>query len=220
VTNAPFSLHLGEDDGDSLGAIDRRVIQLFALVAEALAGATHALLAADRDAARSLAARDEAIDQLYRELEQAAARRAETAGSVAELRYLVTVLRLLPEIERSGDLAKHVASRAIRGLGVELSHRTRGMIEQMGEISCEMWRRTADAYADRDPEAAGGLEELDDDLDELHVLLTAEIASGSMTVPVAIEAALVARFYERLGDHAVNLARRIAELPPSDTVAG
>ncbi len=220
MTNAPFSLHLGEDDGDSLGAIDRRVIQLFALVAEALAGATHALLAADRDAARSLAARDEAIDQLYRELEQAAARRAETAGSVAELRYLVTVLRLLPEIERSGDLAKHVASRAIRGLGVELSHRTRGMIEQMGEISCEMWRRTADAYADRDPEAAGGLEELDDDLDELHVLLTAEIASGSMTVPVAIEAALVARFYERLGDHAVNLARRIAELPPSDTVAG
>jgi phosphate transport system protein len=220
VTNAPFSLHLGEDDGDSLGAIDRRVIQLFALVAEALAGATHALLAADRDAARSLAARDEAIDQLYRELEQAAARRAETAGSVAELRYLVTVLRLLPEIERSGDLAKHIASRAIRGLGVELSHRTRGMIEQMGEISCEMWRRTADAYADRDPEAAGGLEELDDDLDELHVLLTAEIASGSMTVPVAIEAALVARFYERLGDHAVNLARRIAELPPSDTVAG
>ena len=54
------------------------------------------------------------------------------------------------------------------------------------------------------------VEELDDELDELHVTLTAEIASGSMPLPVAIEAALVARFYERFGDHAVNLARRIA----------
>lgn len=215
MANAPFSLHLREeDDSDGPAVIDRKVIQLFALVAEALAGATHALLAADREAARSLTAQDEAIDALYRDLEQATARRAEAARSVEELRYLVTVLRILPEIERSGDLAKHVASRAVRGLGVELSHRTRGMIEQMGEIVCAMWRQTTDAYADRDAAAAAGLEELDDELDELHVLMTAEIASGSMTVPVAIEAALVARFYERLGDHAVNLARRIAGLPP------
>jgi phosphate transport system protein len=201
------------DEGEGgLDVIDRQVIQLFALVAEALAGATHALLAGDRDAARELAASDEAIDRLYRDVEATATRRAEALGSAAEMHYLVAVLRMLPEIERSGDLAEHVASRAVRGLGVELSHRSRGMIEQMGEIACSMWRRTADAYADRDADAAAHLEELDDDLDELHVLLTAEIASGSMPIPIAIEAALVARFYERLGDHAVNLARRIAAL--------
>jgi phosphate transport system protein len=214
MADAPFALRLPVDD-DGPAAVDRQVIQLFALVAEALAGATHALLAGDRDAARALTASDEAIDRLYHQVEAAAALRAERARSADELRYLVTVLRILPEIERSGDLAAHVASRAVRGLGVELSHRTRGMIEQMGEIACDMWRRTTDAYADRDREAANGLESLDDDLDELHVLLTAEIASGSMPVPVAIEAALIARFYERLGDHAVNLARRIATLPPT-----
>ncbi|MDA8268543.1 MAG: hypothetical protein M0Z63_09915 [Actinomycetota bacterium] len=207
----PLALHLDEGEG-GLDVIDRQVIQLFALVAEALAGATHALLAGDRDAARELAASDEAIDRLYRDVEATATRRAEALGSAAEMHYLVAVLRMLPEIERSGDLAEHVASRAVRGLGVELSHRSRGMIEQMGEIACSMWRRTADAYADRDADAAAHLEELDDDLDELHVLLTAEIASGSMPIPIAIEAALVARFYERLGDHAVNLARRIAAL--------
>jgi phosphate uptake regulator len=49
-------------------------------------------------------------------------------------------------------------------------------------------------------------------MDELHVTITAEIASGSMTLPVGIEAALVARFYERFGDHAVNLAHRISVL--------
>ena len=204
-------MHFGDDDG-TLDLIDRQVIQLFALVAEALAGATHALLAGDRVAARELAANDEAIDRLYHEIEAMTTRRAETLGSAEEMHYLVAVLRMLPEIERSGDLAEHVASRAVRGLGVELSHRARGMIEQMGEIACTMWRRTADAYADREAGAAGDLEELDDDLDELHVLLTAEIASGSMTIPIAIEAALVARFYERLGDHAVNLSRRIAAL--------
>jgi phosphate transport system protein len=212
AVGSAFAVQLDDNEDGGIGAIDRQVIQLFALVAEALAGATHALLAGDREAARALAARDEVIDRLYRDVESAAVHRAERAGSAEDLRYLVTVLRMLPEIERSGDLAEHVASRAVRGLGVELSARTRGMIEQMGEVACQMWQRAADAYADRDPHAAEVLEELDDDIDELHVLLTAEIASGSMSVPVAIEAALVARFYERLGDHAVNLTRRIATL--------
>jgi phosphate transport system protein len=196
-------------------SIDRRVIQLFALVGEALAGATHALLAGDREAARALAANDAAIDELYREVERTAAELAEHSGSRAELRYLVAVLRMLPELERSGDLAEHVASRAVRGLGVELTPRARGMIEQMGEVACRMWQATADAYADRDATTVERVERLDDDLDELHVLLTAEIASGSLPIPVAVEAALVARFYERLGDHAVNLARRVASLGPA-----
>lgn len=208
----PFAIHVDGDDGGELGTIDRQVIQLFAMVAEALAGATHALLAGDRAAARAMAAADQRIDDLYRDVEIATMKRAEVASTPDDLHYLVAILRILPEIERSGDLAEHVANRAVRGLGLELSHRARGMVEQMGEIACHMWQNAADAYADRDPEAATAMEELDDDLDELHVLLTAEIASGSMTIPVAIEAALVARFYERLGDHAVNLTRRISAL--------
>lgn len=211
MAGSPFALRLDNGD-DGVGAIDRQVIQLFAMVAEALAGATHALLAGDRAAARAMAAADQRIDDLYRDVEVATMKRAEVANTPDDLHYLVAILRILPEIERSGDLAEHVANRAVRGLGLELSHRARGMVEQMGEITCHMWQNAADAYADRDPEAAAAMEELDDDLDELHVLLTAEIASGSMTIPVAIEAALVARFYERLGDHAVNLTRRISAL--------
>jgi len=211
----PFAVH--PDDGDEVRAgldhIDREIIQLFAMVGEGLAGATHALLAADREAARVLVAADELIDVLYREVEDMAQKRlAERATGPDELRFLVVVLRILPEVERSGDLAEHIARRAIRGLGVELSPRARGLVEQMGEVACDMWRRTADAYGDRSPEVVSQVEPLDDELDELHVLLTAEIASGSMALPVAIEAALVARFYERIGDHAVNLSRRVATL--------
>jgi len=202
-----------DEVAESIERIDREVIKLFALVGEGVAGATHSLLAGDREAARVLAESDEAIDALYREVEELAQRQlAHRATGPQELRYLITVLRMLPELERSGDLAEHVSRRAVRGLGVELSPRARGLVEQMGEVACEMWRATADAYVDRSPDVAEHVEELDDEVDELHVVLTAEIASGSMPLPVAIEAALVARFYERFGDHAVNLARRITAL--------
>ncbi len=198
---------------ETFGRIDHEIIQLFAMVGEGLAGATHALLAGDREAARVLAASDQLIDTLYREVDALAQHRlAERTTGPKELRELVVVLRMLPELERSGDLAEHIARRAIRGLGAELSPRARGLVEQMGEIACEMWRKTADAYAERSLDFASQVEELDDELDELHMLLTAEIASGSMHLPVAIEGALVARFYERLGDHAVNLSRRISGL--------
>jgi phosphate transport system protein len=209
---AVVELSTSDEVAESLERIDREVIKLFALVGEGVAGATHSLLAGDREAARVLAESDETIDALYLEVEQLAqSQLAQRATGPVELRYLVAVLRMLPELERSGDLAEHVSRRAVRGLGMELSPRARGLVEQMGEVACEMWRATADAYADRAP-VAEQVEELDDELDELHVTLTAEIASGSMALPVAIEAALVARFYERFGDHAVNLARRIAHL--------
>ena len=82
----------------------------------------------------------------------------------------------------------------------------------MGRVGVELWHMAADAYAERDPAAARIMEERDDELDELHSSVTAEIASGQVSVPVAMEMALLARFYERLGDHAVNIAERMAYL--------
>jgi phosphate transport system protein len=46
-------------------------------------------------------------------------------------------------------------------------------------------------------------------MDDLTVTLTAEIVGGGMVLPVAVDVAMIGRFYERLGDHAVNLARRV-----------
>ncbi len=54
---------------------------------------------------------------------------------------------------------------------------------------------------------------LDDEMDDLHVTFIAELVAADTPVVVAIELALVARFYERLGDHAVNLARRVPSRP-------
>jgi phosphate transport system protein len=194
--------------------IDRMMLQLFALVGESVAGATHALLSSDREAARALADRDEVVDTLYRDIEQLTLRQLTEAGvnSSEDLRYLVTVIRMLPDLERNGDLAEHVARRAVRGLGSELTARSRGLVERMGEVAIRMWRATTDAYAERLPAAALQVDSLDDEMDDLHVSLTVEVVAGTMPLPVAVELAMVARFYERFGDHAVNLAKRVAAL--------
>ncbi len=130
------------------------------------------------------------------------------ALNIADRRRLLTLLRILPEVERSGVLAEHIARRAARGLGNEMSPRSRGLVERMGEVASTIWREATDVIIDGKLEQAGAIEEIDDELDDLHVSLTAELTSGSMTLPVAVELALLARFYERFGDHCVNLARR------------
>lgn len=191
--------------------IERRVIQLFAEVGEAMAGATLALLTGNREAAKAIVLRDEEIDRRELELEQLTWDELERgARSPAETRYLVSLLRILPEIERTGDLAEHVASRASRGLGIEMSAKARGIVERMGEVACSLWGMAADAYGDRSIDASERIDRLDDQMDEYSVILTAEIVSGNMTLPVAIEVAMLGRFYERIGDHSVNLARQVS----------
>jgi phosphate transport system protein len=197
----------------ALANIDRLFVQVFALVGEAIAGATHALLAGDRDAAKQLVQGDETIDRLTQDIAHLAQNEL-VAGTTTEdeRRELVAVLRMLPDLERNGDLAEHIARRAARGLGAEMSARSRGLVERMGEVATTIWRATADAFAERSVIGANNIDDLDDELDDLHVTLTAELVAGTMSVPVAIELAMVARFYERFGDHAVNLARRMAAL--------
>jgi phosphate transport system protein len=187
-----------------------QTVRIFALVGEAIAGATHALLANDRELAKRVVEQDIVIDDLVNDLVSIAeARLLDSAAlDVEGRRELLILLRILPEIERNGDLAEHVARRAARGLGSEMSPRSRGLIERMGEVASTIWREATDVIIDGKSEAVGAMEDIDDELDDLHVTLTAELTSGSMSVPVAVEVALMARFYERFGDHCVNLSRR------------
>jgi phosphate transport system protein len=195
--------------------IARSVTVLFALVAEGLSGATDALLSGDMDAARKLAQQDLVIDRLYADVEAIVMRQLSLQGPAAsDLRFLLSVMRILPELERSGDLTAHIASRAARGVGTELPPRVRLLVQRMGEVGVAMWREAADAFAQRDANASLRLREADDELDDLHSSITAELASHTMSTPVVMEMTLIARFYERLGDHAVNIADRVRFLAP------
>ena len=89
-----------------------------------------------------------------------------------------------------------------------MSPRCRGLIERAGEVASMIWREATDTILDQKEGTENDLEDIDDEMDDLHVSLTAEVTSGSMSLPVAVEVALIARFYERFGDHGVNLSRR------------
>jgi phosphate transport system protein len=195
-----------------IGTTDLRpqTVRIFALVGEAIATATHALLAGNRELAKLVVEQDVIIDDLVDELVSTAEQRLleDESLDVQGRRELLILLRILPEVERNGDLAEHIARRAARGLGGEMSPRARGLVERMGEVASMIWREATDVIIDGKSEAVGAIEDIDDELDDLHVSLTAELTSGSMSVPVAVEVALMARFYERFGDHCVNLARR------------
>jgi phosphate transport system protein len=202
-----------------LEAIEAKVIELFAMVAEDLPGATDALLSGNSDVIKALTEREQAIDALYPEIEGMANREILLQAPVAsDLRFLLSVLRIVPELERSHDLVVQIATRSNHILSDDLSPRCRGLVERMGNLASGMWRQAADSWYQRDRSIAGKLAEGDDEMDELYASLVAELASGRMTLPVTMEMTLVARFYERLGDHAVNIARRVAYLAGSHTL--
>ncbi len=118
-----------------LQTIDDKVVQLFALVAEGLAKATDAFLSGDREAARELVAQDKLIDSLYHDVEDLVQHQfALQAPMARDLRFLLTVLRIVPELERSGDLVEHIALRTQPGLVTRITPLARGLVGEMGRL--------------------------------------------------------------------------------------
>ena len=196
-----------------LAAIEAKVIELFTMVAEDLPQATDALLNGNSEVIRALVERDRVIDALYPRIEELADREILLQQPVAsDLRLLVSVLRVVPELERSHDLIVDIARRGNFTLSQELSSRSRGLIEHMGQLASDMWSQALNCWCERDRSAAVALGERDEEMGELYASLMAELASGGMTLPVTMELTLVARFYERLANHAFNISRRVVYL--------
>jgi phosphate transport system protein len=192
-----------------LDAIDAKVIELFGLVVPDLARATHVLLSGDNGGVEVLAQHKLVIDLLCPEIEELAKRAILLQAPVAsDLRFLLCVLRILPELERSHHLVAQIASRASHIRSEDLSPHSRGLVERMGNLVSDMWRQAADSWYQPGHSATAVLAERDDEMDELHASLMAELASGRVALPMAIEMALEAPYYEHLADHAVSIARR------------
>jgi phosphate transport system protein len=199
-----------------LEAIEAKIIEMFAVVAEDLAEATRALVRDDVQVAEVLAERGQVIDALYPAIEQLASREIALQAPVAsDLRFLLAVLQIVPELARSHHLVVHIARRGERTRSVDLSPRSRAIFEREGSLASTMWREAADSWYQRDRSAVVALGKRDQEMDELHTSLLTELAAGAMTIPVTMEMTLVARFYERLGDHAVNIAQRVVYLAGS-----
>jgi phosphate transport system protein len=196
-----------------LGPSAERVSLLFAMVTEAVARSGWALLSEDPLMGQGVVEGDQAIDELTAEIELAVWDQLRQAPPDWErLQHAVGLLLILPELERSADLAEHIAQRSLTGLAADMTPTSRGILQRMSEVAIDMWNQAAKAYTERNVHFEE-LDEADEELDVLHEQLSNEVAAGSMGAAVGAQVTLLSRFYERLGDHAVNLARRLNQLP-------
>src|SRR4051794_13737660 len=155
--------------------IDDAVMVLFALVTESIGWATVALLDQDADRAQAIIDGDQGIDDRCEELVGLIKERLSTAMlEPEELEYLVAVLQIVPELERSADLAEHIAQRSLERLGGVISARGRGLIQSMSDVAVRMWQTASTAYRRGSREASFQLGEADDELDELASRLVTE----------------------------------------------
>jgi len=198
---------------DELDSIGTTLIEMTGLVAAALSQATEALLTADLQIAEKVISADEQVDALQKGLDARAldllARQQPVAG---DLRTIITSLRMSADLERMGDLARHVAKVArLRYPDSAIPPELHATITEMGRIGVELAFKTGEIIDGRDVDAARGLEDEDDAMDRLHRELFSSLQHEGEPYPVetAIDVTLIGRYYERYADHAVSVARRL-----------
>jgi phosphate transport system protein len=199
---------------EELDEIAKDVVRLGALAAQSIQGGTDAFLDADLSEAERVIADDRALDDLMHSIETrtflALARQQPMA---VDLRMLVTVLRVIHELERAGDLMVNVAKAARRLYPYQLDPKVRGIIHRMREQAIAQLTVAVESFAQRDPARAAALGDMDDAMDDLQkdlfrVIFSSE-AHDEAALQHAVQIALIGRYYERIADHAVNTGERV-----------
>jgi phosphate transport system protein len=201
---------------DELQFISDQMVEMTRLVGSAIGRATTALLDADLHLAESVISADETIDALQVELEDRAIDVLALQQPVAtDLRLVVTALRMSADLERMGDLARHVAKLArLRYPASAIPAELRATILQMGQAAERIVAKAGSVIASRDLDVAGQLEVDDDVMDDLHRRLFAALLDEDWQhgIETAVDVTLCGRYYERFADHAVSVARRVVYL--------
>ncbi len=208
--------------GDDLVDMSRRVER-------AITDAGVALLTSDLALAEATIAHDVAIDDLERHLdERSVLLLAQQQPVATDLRIVVSALRMSASLERMGDLARHVAEITRRCYPASaLPPEVRPTFVAMDEAAVRVANRITTLLVTHDLDLAQAIERDDDLLDGLHQQsFAAQLTdSWSGTPQQTVDVTLLSRFYERFGDHAVSIARRIVylvtgEFGPDDPALG
>jgi len=199
---------------EELDAIRDTIVTLAAHVTEAIPRATEALTENNLALAQSVIEDDVELDRLSLEIEERSyALIALQQPMASDMRAIVTAMKINGEYERSGDLAVNICKGLRRSYGMKLTPRLRGLITAMNDEAVRLTRLSVDAYAERNAGLAAALPDMDDRLDDLQVDFIEAIfeasAEDELNLQETVQLALIARYYERIGDHAVNIGERV-----------
>jgi phosphate transport system protein len=201
---------------DQLDSVIADLVEMTQDVKLATHRAGHALFTADVDTAEAVISADVHIDERRLSIEERSfellARQQPVAG---DLRMLVAALRMVADLERMGDLAVHIAKVArLRYPDPALPDSAEPIVRQMADVAEAMVDAVSQVVANRDVDAAAALEREDEVMDGLRRTSFRELLSEGWEhgVEPAVDVALLGRYYERIADHAVSMARRVVYL--------
>lgn len=199
-----------------LEALDQEIVRMGALVERSTKDATRALVESDRRLAQAVREGDEEIDALFLDIEKRSlmllAQQAPVAG---DLRLIVAILRVVNDLERVGDLSYNIAKLVmVEGFREPVQPPAKAiqkLVADLGDAAAELMGKAIDAWAAKDEALAADLASQDDRVDELHAQLIASLLelNDQASVGAAIRLAMVGRYFERIGDHAVNMGERV-----------
>ena len=200
---------------ESLEHIADEVVRLGAMVNETIARGTAALLAADLTAAQEVIRGDDAIDFVTQDVEERCYQLLARQNPVArDLRFIVTSIRIVSELERSADLIVNTVKALRRIYGVQFDPKVRGLIDAMATEAQTLTEYAIKAYREGDASLAAALDDIDDRLDDLHEDYIESVIESHraehLTLQAAVQLALIGRYFERIGDHAVNIGERVS----------
>ncbi|MFC9553843.1 phosphate signaling complex protein PhoU [Rhodococcus sp. NPDC056960] len=198
---------------DQLDALFDQLTAMCRLAGDAVTTATDALSAADLTLAEKVFGLNERIGALRGPCEdQAMALLALQAPVARDLRQVVTGVFLVSDLSRMGDLAEHIADSVRRRHPHYVAQdRTQHLLISMGRLAGVLATAAALVLQTRDPALALALDVTDNGLDDLHrdvLTLIQEPGWGGSTIE-AVDATLLGRFFERFGDHCVEVGRRV-----------
>lgn len=196
---------------DEIVSLRTEVLELGRILIASVPRATQVLLDQDLEGAEYQILSDDEMDARTLTLEERCvsfmALHAPVAG---ELRHAVAIMKMAADIERSSDLVKNICKVARRIHGFPLDPRLQDLIGAMSRQAQRLLQQSFDSYEGFDLPKANSVRDMDMHLDSLHKQFIQSIfeahGNGTIDLPVAVQMAITARFYERIGDHAVNIA--------------
>lgn len=209
---------------DRLRALEIDLAQMAALVENQLAEAITAFERRDVGAAQRIIDSDQRVDAFHDAIEgDVMTLLMQGPQSARALRETMTIMKISGDLERVGDLAKNVAKRTLV-VSRERAPQPYLGVARMGKASLQQIADVLNAYTARDPAAAKAVWGGDDELDELYNSLFREILLAMMADPsqinVCTHLVFIAKNFERVGDHATNIAEAVHLLATGDPPGG
>ena len=195
-----------------LEALNRGIIEMGALVEDSLKASIDALLAFDRETAKKIVVGDKEIDQKMKEIETLCLRLLLSQQPVArDLRLISASLKMVGDLERIGDQAADIAEIVAGCTDQDGAPLKLAAIPPMGIDVLKMLAQSIDAFVRKDLKLAQIVIDSDDDVDFLFRSAKRElvktIRNTESDAECIINSIMIAKYLERIGDHAMNVAR-------------